>query len=92
MSARGMLTLVGAAVGGVIGWNAPLPADPVLVRQLLARIGVSGGDTDEELAEAVRSFQARTGLQIDGVAGPRTVHLLTRQVKDVRDIEHDLAA
>jgi len=79
MSARGVLTLVGTAVGGVIGWTGPLPAaDPGTVRDLLAELGVRVGPRPGDLAAAVRGFQARVGLAPDGVAGPRTVHHLVR--------------
>ncbi|WP_250037328.1 peptidoglycan-binding protein [Paractinoplanes maris] len=92
MSARGMLTLVGSAVGGMIGWNAPPPPDPACVRELLAGIGRPAGESDDELTAAVRAFQSDTGLQTDGVAGPRTVHLLSRYGMDRRAWRHDLAA
>ncbi|MDY7083829.1 MAG: peptidoglycan-binding protein [Actinomycetota bacterium] len=84
MSARGLLSVVGTAVGGVIGWNAPPPPDPECVRELFAELGMVPGDTDEELARTVRLFQARTGLVEDGVAGPRTVHLLSRYATQQR--------
>lgn len=93
MSARGMLTVVGTAVGGLIGWTeAPPPADPAILRQLLGDLGRPVGASDEELTEAVRAFQARVGLDPDGVAGPRTVHLLARYAKEVRELHLDLAA
>ncbi|MBL7261730.1 peptidoglycan-binding protein [Paractinoplanes lichenicola] len=78
MSARGFLSVVGTAVGGVIGLGTPPPPDPECVRELLAELDMLPGAGDEELTEAVRAFQARTGLVEDGVAGPHTVHLLTR--------------
>lgn len=84
MSARGLLSVVGTAVGGVIGWNAPPPPDPDCVRELFGELGMVAGDTDEELTETVRLFQARTGLVVDGVAGPRTVHLLSRYATQQR--------
>jgi murein L,D-transpeptidase YcbB/YkuD len=31
-------------------------------------------------------LQARTGLAADGVAGPRTVHLLARYAEEARDL------
>ncbi|GIE94855.1 peptidoglycan-binding protein [Paractinoplanes rishiriensis] len=71
-----MLSVVGTAVGGIIGWSVPPPpVDPVTLRALLADVGPPPG---EDLAAAVRAFQVRTGLEPDGVAGPRTVHLLVR--------------
>ncbi len=93
MSAKGMLSVVGTAVGGLIGWtSAPPAADPESVRALLSELGTSAGDGDEELTEAVRAFQTRAGLPADGVAGPRTVHLLARYAKEVRDLRLGLAA
>jgi peptidoglycan hydrolase-like protein with peptidoglycan-binding domain len=95
MSARGMLVVVGAAVGGLIGWTtAPAPsADPASLRALLGDLGRPAGRGDDEVAAAVRAFQARAGLTADGVAGLRTVHLLARYAKEVRELRRlDLAA
>ncbi|WP_034213933.1 peptidoglycan-binding protein [Actinoplanes subtropicus] len=90
MSARGMLSVVGTAVGGLIGWSdAPPPADPEIVRPLLTEVGVPVG---ESLEEAVRTFQERVGLEPDGVAGPRTVHLLARYTKEIRELRLGMAA
>ena len=88
MSARGMLSVVGKAVGGLIGWtDEPVPAaDPASVRELFATLGATVGETDEELREALRGFQTRVGLTADGVAGPRTVHLLARYAKEAREL------
>lgn len=92
MSARGMLSVVGTAVGGLIGWGeAPPPADPECLRTLLTDLGREPGDSEEDLTEAVRAFQVRTGLTPDGVAGPRTVHVLARQARQARDLRVDLA-
>jgi hypothetical protein len=86
MSARGMLSVVGTAVGGLIGWNDRTPpADPATLRALFTDMGVRIGPDDAELAEAVRYFQARTGLEADGEAGPRTVHLMARYAAEARD-------
>lgn len=93
MSARGMFSVVGTAVGGLIGWpETPPAADPASVRTLLAELGMPAGRGDEELTRAVRAFQARTGLEADGVAGPKTVHLLARYATEVRELRLDLAA
>jgi hypothetical protein len=91
MSARGVLTVVGTAVGGLIGWTGTPPsADPSAVRALLEDLGLPRGS---DLAEGVRAFQARTGLEPDGIAGPRTVHLLARYAEEARELNHlDLAA
>ena len=93
MSAREMLKVVGTAVGGLIGWSGPPPpADPACLRALLTDVGVPAGDSDEELTTAVRAFQARTGLTPDGVAGPRTVHLLARYAQEIRHLRREPAA
>lgn len=83
------LSLVGTAVGGVIGWNSePVPsADPASLRRLFTDIGLPADDLDA----AVRRFQAHAGLTVDGVAGPRTVHQLARYAEDARDL-HGLRA
>ena len=85
MSARGMLSVVGTAVGGLIGWTeageAPA-ADPASLHKLFADLGMRHDDLDD----AVRRFQARVGLDADGVAGPRTVHLLARYAKEAREL------
>jgi hypothetical protein len=88
-----MLGLLGSAVGGLIGWtDDPSPAaDPAALRELCADLGLRVGPADEDLATAVRAFQARVGLKPDGVAGPRTVHLLARYAKEARDL-HRFAA
>ncbi|GIM93999.1 peptidoglycan-binding protein [Paractinoplanes toevensis] len=93
MSAREMFNAVGTAVGGLIGWpETPPPADPATLRELFADLGVTIGDSDEELTEMVCAFQARVGLDADGVAGPHTVHLLVRYAKEVRERHLGMAA
>ncbi|MFI5935260.1 peptidoglycan-binding protein [Actinoplanes sp. NPDC051494] len=97
MSARGMLSVVGTAVGGLIGWSDdPAPAaDPAVLRDLFATLGLPVGRQDEDLTDAVRGFQEYAGLEPDGVAGPRTVHVLARYVQDLQDLrtfEHSVAA
>lgn len=95
MSALGMLGVVGTAVGGLVGWTSePAPsADPASLRVLLGDLGLPAGSDDDTVAAAVRVFQTRTGLTADGVAGPRTVHLLARYAKEVRELRRlDLAA
>ena len=88
MSARGMLSVVGTAVGGLIGWSGePVPAaDPEALRALFADLGVRVGATAGELDTAVRRFQAQVGLRADGVAGLRTVHALARYAEEARDL------
>ena len=93
MSARGMLSVVSTAVGGLIGWSEPPPpADPVILRALLTEVGIACGDQDQDLTSAVRAFQHRTGLDPDGVAGPRTVHLLARYATEIREFRRGTAA
>ena len=84
MSAREMLTVVGTAVGGLIGWtDEPVPAaDPDSLRALFGDLEMRTDDLDA----AVRRFQSRVGLTADGVAGPRTVHLLARYAEEARDL------
>ena len=88
MSARGVFSVVGTAVGGLIGWTGePVPAaDPRSLRELFADLGLRVGGTTADLESAVRRFQARVGLPSDGVAGPRTVHLLARYADEARDL------
>jgi hypothetical protein len=88
MSARGVFSVVGTAVGGLIGWpggEVP-PADPASVRALFGDLGMRPGASAAELEAALRRFQARVGLRVDGVAGPRTVHLLARYAKEAREL------
>ncbi|GAB1691514.1 peptidoglycan-binding protein [Krasilnikovia sp. M28-CT-15] len=94
MSARGMLSVVGTAVGGLIGWPAdqPPPADPAALRDLFGDLGVAVGPAERDLTAAVQSFQARSGLAEDGVAGPRTVHRLVRSAAQARDLRRFRAA
>lgn len=91
MSARGVLSVVGTAVGGLIGWTGmPPEADPSVVRRLLEDLGLPPG---ADLADGVRAFQNRIGLKADGIAGPRTVHLLARYAQEARELHRlDLAA
>lgn len=79
---------VGAAVVSAIvpgtGQGFQPPADPEVVRELLADVGVPVGR--DGLAGAVRRFQAGAGLLVDGVAGPRTVHALSLASSDTREL------
>jgi murein L,D-transpeptidase YcbB/YkuD len=84
MSARGMLQVVGTAVGGLIGWTGegqPSP-DPASLRRLFADLGMRADDLDA----TIRRFQGRVGLAVDGIAGPRTVHALARYAEEARDL------
>ncbi|MFI1990326.1 peptidoglycan-binding protein [Actinoplanes sp. NPDC020271] len=87
MTARGVLTVVGNAVGGLIGWSETTPtADPASLRALFAGFGVQVGPDSADLVEAVRAFQIRLGLPADGEAGPQTVHLLARYAAEAREL------
>ena len=88
MSAKNVFHVVGTAVGGLIGWtDEPAPAaDPRSLRELFTDLGVTVGTSAADLEQTVRRFQARVGLRADGVAGPRTVHLLARYAQEARDL------
>lgn len=87
MTARGMLTMVGTAVGGLIGWPEGTPtADPESLRALFADFGVRVGPRAADLTEAVLAFQLRVGLPADGEAGPKTTHLLARYAAEAREL------
>ena len=92
MSVRHTLSAVGAVLAGTVsasGSSAP-PADPATVRALLAEIGVlPRGASDAAAHVALHRFQARVGLTVDGVAGPRTCQALARYAREARDL-HDL--
>lgn len=87
MTKRAMLSAVGTAIGGVLGWAAePPPAEPAAMRDLFADIGVHPGPEAADLDATVRAFQAWMGLTPDGVAGPRTVHALVRYAREARHL------
>ena len=81
---------VGAAVVSVMvpgtGQDFQPPADPELVRGLLADVGAPAGPDAAGLAAAVRRFQAGAGLRVDGVAGARTMHALSLAAADTREL------
>ncbi|MGY0235448.1 peptidoglycan-binding protein [Longispora urticae] len=84
---RQMFRAVGTALAGVVATDttAAPPADPDVVHEMLAELGLPGDDD-----AALRRFQAEAGLTVDGFAGPVTTHAL---VTAVRDRHHwDLAA
>ncbi|GAA0733553.1 peptidoglycan-binding protein [Dactylosporangium roseum] len=89
MSVRRTLHAVGAALAGTVtasGTAAP-PADPREVRALLVEIGILGpGAFEAEVPQALRRFQVRAGLLVDGVAGPRTVQALARSAREARHL------
>jgi peptidoglycan hydrolase-like protein with peptidoglycan-binding domain len=81
---------VGAAVVSVMvpgtGQSFQPPADPALVRELLADVGRPAGPDAAGLTSAVRRFQAGAGLLVDGVAGARTMHSLSQAAADAREL------
>jgi murein L,D-transpeptidase YcbB/YkuD len=89
MSILRTLNAVGAALAGTVNGasDAAPPADPHVVRQLLVEIGmVPTRPSTTEADRALRRFQARSGLDADGVAGPRTVHVLARCAAEIREL------
>jgi murein L,D-transpeptidase YcbB/YkuD len=76
------INAVGHALAGTVTASADAvpPADPADVRALLAELGITAAD----VTHALRRFQAGAGLAVDGVAGPRTVHALTRYAAEAR--------
>jgi murein L,D-transpeptidase YcbB/YkuD len=89
MSVRRTLGVVGAVLAGTVtasGSDVP-PADPRTVRALLVEIGALSPDAPEAAVKrALRRFQARAGLTVDGVAGPQTCHSLVRYAREAREL------
>jgi murein L,D-transpeptidase YcbB/YkuD len=56
------------------------------VRALFADMGVRVGATAADFEAVLRRFHAWVGLPVDGVAGPRTVHLLARYAREAREL------
>lgn len=89
MTVRRTLQAVGAALAGAVSAPdaAAPPADPRAVRALLADIGLLHPRAPEaDVPLTLCRFQARAGLTIDGVAGPRTVQALARTAREARHI------
>ena len=94
MSVLRTLSAVGAALAGTVSApdSAAPPADPRAVRSLLAELGmVHRAASAAEVTWALRRFQSRAGLDVDGVAGPRTVQALVRYAREARHVR-DLQA
>ncbi len=89
MSVRRTLSVVGAVLAGTVtasASDAP-PADPRTVRALLAEIGALPSRAPDSLVgPALRRFQTRAGLTVDGVAGPQTCHALVRVAREAREM------
>jgi murein L,D-transpeptidase YcbB/YkuD len=89
MSVRRTLSVVGAVLAGTVTASASdvPPADPRTVRALLVEIGaLPSAAPDTAVKPALRGFQARAGLAVDGVAGPRTCHALVRYAHEAREL------
>ncbi|MFG2041031.1 peptidoglycan-binding protein [Dactylosporangium sp. NPDC048998] len=89
MTVRRIFTVVGAALAGTVSATdeAVPPADPREVRALLADVGLlRPGAFEAEVSQALRRFQARAGLPVDGVAGPRTTQALARSAREARHL------
>jgi murein L,D-transpeptidase YcbB/YkuD len=90
MSVRRTLGVVGAVLAGTVSASASdaPPADPRTVRALLVEIGALGpGAPDTAVRPALRRFQGRVGLAVDGVAGPQTCHALVRYAREARELQ-----
>ncbi|MFB9450054.1 peptidoglycan-binding protein [Dactylosporangium vinaceum] len=89
MTVRRIFTVVGAALAGTVNAtdDAVPPADPREVRALLTDVGlIRVAAFDAEVPQALRRFQARAGLVVDGIAGPRTVQALARSAREARHL------
>lgn len=89
MTVRRIFHVVGAALAGTVSASddAVPPADPREVRALLAEMGMlRPGSFEAEVPQALRRFQARAGLVVDGVAGPRTSQALARSAREARHL------
>ena len=89
MSVIRTLNAVGAALAGTVSAPAGAvpPVDPRLVRRMLAELGMARHRAGEgEVNTALRRFQARSGLTVDGVAGPLTARALARYVREARHL------
>ncbi|MDR7275623.1 peptidoglycan-binding domain-containing protein [Catenuloplanes atrovinosus] len=77
MTVTTTLSAMATALSGLVADSANPPADARTVRRLLEALRLGTGDgSPDALARAVRRFQAAVGLPTDGVAGPRTVHMM----------------
>jgi hypothetical protein len=89
MSVIRTLNAVGAALVGTVSAPAEAvpPVDPRLVRRILAELGMARHRAGEaEVNTALRRFQARSGLTVDGMAGPLTARALARSANEARHL------
>ncbi|WP_051799662.1 peptidoglycan-binding protein [Catenuloplanes japonicus] len=81
-------TTIGAvvkALSGLVDASANPPADARTVRRLLEALRVNTGDgSPPALSRAVTRFQTATGLPADGIAGPRTIHMMVTTLRRTR--------
>lgn len=85
MTVTTTISAMARALTGLVDDSANPPADPRTVRRLLEALRVSTGDgSASALSRAVRRFQSAAGLPADGVAGPRTVHLMVSTLRRTR--------
>ncbi|WP_158738614.1 peptidoglycan-binding protein [Alteribacillus sp. YIM 98480] len=61
-----------------------LQEDLLEAGEKLPRYGADG-DYGQETEEAVKAFQARYGLEVDGIAGPKTMEKLKEVLKDMAE-------
>ena len=77
MTVTTTISMLAGALSGLVNENANPPADNRTVRRLLTALRVNTGDgSPDALSRAVSRFQAAVGLPADGIAGPRTVHMM----------------
>jgi murein L,D-transpeptidase YcbB/YkuD len=89
LSVRRTIGVVGAVLAGAVsasGSSAP-PADPGMIRALLIEIGMlPHGASEAAAVAALRRYQGRVGLTVDGVAGPMTSRALARHAREAREL------
>jgi murein L,D-transpeptidase YcbB/YkuD len=89
MSVLRTLSAFGAALVSTVTApsDAAPPADPRMVRGLLAELGLIRPNASfEQTDRALRAFQNHLGLEPDGVAGPQTVQELSRYAREARQL------
>ncbi|MDP9794105.1 murein L,D-transpeptidase YcbB/YkuD [Catenuloplanes nepalensis] len=85
MTVTKTINALARALSGIVDATANPPADDRTVRRLLEALRVGTGDgSPDAMTRAVRRFQAAVGLPTDGVAGPRTVHMMVLTLRQAR--------